>query len=184
MTHRSESSLCESCSGCGRAGTSRRRFLGVAAAGFGLLGLLGLSSDALGLPIVTTSADPSSRMDEKRYPIPSGDSVNIDHAESLIVVRLQNRIYVFNLACPHQQAAVRWLPADNRFQCTKHDSKYTPQGVYMSGRATRNLDRFPIKLEGTQIVVDLDHMIQSDKDPSGWAAATIAVGLPTPQSAR
>jgi hypothetical protein len=60
-------------------------------------------------------------------------------------------------------------------QCTKHGSKYTPEGVYMSCRATRNLDRFPIKRDGNQIVVDLDHMIQSDKDPIGWANAAITV---------
>jgi hypothetical protein len=45
----------------------------------------------------------------------------------------------------------------------------------MSGHATRNLDRCPIRIDGNQIVVDLDHMIQSDKDPSGWAAANVAV---------
>ena len=169
---------CASCGDCDTENQSRRRFLGIAAGGLlGVIGLLGLPADALALPILTTSADPAaSGADEKRYPIPASDSVNIDHAESLIVVRLQGQVYVFNLACPHQQAAVKWLAVDNRFQCTKHDSKYTPQGVYISGHATRNLDRFPIKRDGNQIVVDLDHMIQSDKDAAAWASATITVG--------
>ncbi|MGH9411150.1 MAG: ubiquinol-cytochrome c reductase iron-sulfur subunit [Vicinamibacterales bacterium] len=101
--------------------------------------------------------------------------MNVDHTESLIVARVQGHLYVFNLACPHQQAAVKWLPQDRRFQCTKHGSKYTPQGVYMSGRATRNLDRFVIRRDGGSVLVDLDHVIQSDKDPAGWAAATIPV---------
>ncbi|HEY3885774.1 MAG TPA: Rieske (2Fe-2S) protein [Vicinamibacterales bacterium] len=169
--------VCALCNSCAGDQPSRRRFIGIAAGGvFGLLGLLGLSSDALALPIRAITAEPAPvGADEKRYPIPATDSVNVDHAESLIVARVQRHVYVFNLACPHQQAAVRWLPEDHRFQCTKHDSKYTPQGVYMSGRATRNLDRFVIRRDGDAVVVEMDRVIQSDKDPSGWAAATITV---------
>ena len=176
MPDLSESQVCAACGVCSED-QSRRRFLSVAAGGLlGIVGLLGLSNDVFALPVFTMSADPvAANADEKRYQIPPGDSVNVDHAESLIVVRLQNHIYVFNLACPHQRTAVEWLAASNRFQCPKHGSKYTPQGVYMSGRATRNLDRFPITREGNQIVVDLDHMIQSDKDPARWAAATVTV---------
>lgn len=163
------------CGGC-EGGHSRRRFLEAAGGCLaGVIALLGLSAnDVFGLPVLTTSPI-SSSAEDKRYPIPASDSVNIDHDAQVIVVRAQGHAYVFNLACPHQQAAVTWLPSDNRFQCTKHDSKYRPDGTYMSGRATRNLDRFAIRRDGAQIVVDLDHLFQSDKDPAGWAAATIAV---------
>ena len=43
------------------------------------------------------------------------------------------------LSCPHQNNAVKWVAKDHCFQCTKHDSQYQPDGVYTSGRATRNL---------------------------------------------
>ena len=163
------------CDACERGGRTRRQFLETAGYLAGMIALLGLSPrDARALPILRTRGE-SSGAQEKRYPIPAADSVNVDHEEQVIVVRAQGHVYVFNLACPHQQAAVKWLPNDNRFQCTKHDSKYTPEGVYMSGRATRNLDRFVIRKDGNSIVVDLDHVIQSDKDPSAWAAATFAV---------
>ena len=113
--------------------------------------------------------------DDRRYPIPPGDSVNVDHPAQLIVTRLNGHVYVFSLACPHQNAAVRWLPLDHRFQCTKHDSQYQQDGVHTAGRATRNLDRYVIRRDGDSIVVDLHHWIRSDKDPAGWAAASIAV---------
>jgi hypothetical protein len=152
-------SVCGTDTAC-ESGVSRRTFLDTAGgcllAGFAALGLE--SADALALPILATTGRPSGN--ELRYPIPSADSVNV---------------FVFNLSCPHQNAAVKWLPADNRFQCTKHNSKYTPDGVYMSGRATRNMDRFVVKRDGDLVVADLNHIIESDKDPAGWAAAAIAV---------
>jgi Rieske Fe-S protein len=112
---------------------------------------------------------------EKRYPIPPTDSVNIDRAAQVIVARADGHVFAFNLSCPHQNAAVKWLPSDHRFQCTKHDSKYTPEGVYTSGRATRNMDRLPIRRDGDSVLVDTSKMFQSDKDPAGWKAAEVAV---------
>jgi Rieske Fe-S protein len=92
---------------------------------------------------------------ERRYPIPTVDSVNIDRRAQLIVTRFQNQVFVFALSCPHQNAAVKWLAKDHRFQCTKHDSEYKPNGVYMTGHATRNLDRYVIRRDGDTLVADL-----------------------------
>jgi nitrite reductase/ring-hydroxylating ferredoxin subunit len=154
---------------------SRRVFLDAAGGCIvTVLAALGLgSTDVLALPILETMGQRNGN--ELRYPIPDSDSVNVDHAAQVILARVQGRVFVFNLACPHQNAAVKWLPADNRFQCTKHNSKYTPDGAYIAGRATRNLDRFGVRRDGAFVVADLSRMIQSDKDPSGWAAATVPV---------
>ena len=64
---------------------------------------------------------------------------------------------------------------DHRFQCPKHKSKYQPDGTFISGRATRNIDRHPIKREGHKLVVDVETMIRSDKDPAAWGAAVVRV---------
>jgi len=110
---------------------------------------------------------------ERRYPIPMSDSVNIDRSSQLILVRSSNRVYVFSLSCPHENNAVKWVPKDRRFQCTKHDSQYQPDGVHTAGRATRNMDRYVIQRDGEAIVVDLHRWVRSDKDPAAWAAAVI-----------
>jgi Rieske Fe-S protein len=110
---------------------------------------------------------------ERRYSIPTADSVNIDRQAQVILVRFQNSVVAFALSCPHENAAVKWLAKDHRFQCSKHDSQYQPDGNHTSGRATRNLDRFAIRREDPSIVVDLRRWFQSDKDPAGWAAATV-----------
>ena len=39
-----------------------------------------------------------------------------------------DRCYAFNLACPHENTALKWLPKDGRFQCPKHESQYQPCG--------------------------------------------------------
>lgn len=153
---------------------SRRQFLRMAGC-FGVAAaLLGVSpAEAGALPVFLTEGTQSGG--ERRYPIPAADSVNIDHAAQLIVARVQGQVFVFALSCPHQNNAVKWVAKDHRFQCTKHDSQYQPDGVHTSGRATRNMDRFVIRRDGDSVVVDLHRWFQSDKDPAGWAAATIAV---------
>jgi Rieske Fe-S protein len=139
-----------------------------------LVGAMGLSArDVVALPIGETTGERAGN--ELRYPIPASDSVNIDHTGQAILARVQGHVFVFNLACPHQNAAIKWLQADNRFQCTKHNSKYTPDGTYIAGRATRNLDRFVVRRDGGFVVADLDRLIRSDKDPAAWAAAAIPV---------
>ena len=112
---------------------------------------------------------------ERHYPIPAADSVNVDRAAQLIVVRLENHVYVFALSCPHQNNALKWVAKDSRFQCTKHDSQYQPDGVHTFGRATRNMDRYVIRRDGDSVVVDLHKWVQADKDPAGWTAAAIAL---------
>jgi Rieske Fe-S protein len=91
----------------------------------------------------------------------------------VILVRQQQEVYAFNLSCPHQNAAVRWVPDGPRFQCSRHDSRYRPDGTHTAGRATRNMDRFPIRRDGTTIVVDISRIIRSDQDAAGWAAASV-----------
>lgn len=152
---------------------SRREFLQLTCVTFTAAALGLNATDAMALP--TTFAEGAAAGSEHRYPLPAVDGVTIDRKEQVIIVRYQSHIYGFNLSCPHENTALKWLPKDMRFQCPKHDSKYQPSGTFMSGRATRNMDRLAIRKEGDALLVDLSHIIKSDVDPSGWAAATIPV---------
>ena len=100
---------------------------------------------------------------QRSYPLPQADGVSIDREEEGIVARQGNHIYAFALSCPHENTALRWHPADVRFQCPRHESKYTPDGTSISGRATRNMDRFAIRLDGQKIIVDLAKLYRSDQ---------------------
>jgi nitrite reductase/ring-hydroxylating ferredoxin subunit len=152
---------------------SRRGFLQVTGGCFAAsLAAAGVPAAALAAPIRDLDALFVTGA-ERTYPLPPGDSVSIDRAAQVILVRAANRVYAFALSCPHQNAAVKWVEKANRFQCTKHDSKYQPDGVYLSGRATRNLDRFPIRRDQDTVVIETSRVFHSDKDPAGWAGAVV-----------
>jgi nitrite reductase/ring-hydroxylating ferredoxin subunit len=149
---------------------SRRQFV---ACLFGSLAFGAVTSAWSDLPV--RLIDGRGASGERRYPIPTADSVNIDHAGQVIIVRANGHVFAFSLACPHENAAVKWVEKDHRFQCTKHDSRYQPDGTHISGRATRNLDRFPVREEGAELVVSTDTTFHSDLNPQGWAGAEVDV---------
>jgi nitrite reductase/ring-hydroxylating ferredoxin subunit len=153
---------------------TRRGFLQTSGCALVALAACALAAPDLGaLPVTTIVGE--ARGEERRYPIPGADSVSVDHQAQAIVARYQGHVFAFSLGCPHEHAAVRWVDKDHRFQCSKHDSRYQQDGVHISGRATRNLDRFAIHRDGNVVVVDLDRHFESDRDPAGWAAATVAI---------
>lgn len=97
----------------------------------------------------------------------------IDQPAGVMLARYQGMVMALSMTCPHQQAAVRWVPQEQRFRCSKHDSKYQPNGTYTSGRATRNLDRFPIRRDGDAVVVNVTQVFKSDQDAAGWNNAAV-----------
>jgi Rieske Fe-S protein len=161
---------CDTCTGS----SSRRSFLREAGMALAALAALGYDAEAAGLPLTRINAllKVGSTV---HYPVPAEDGVQIDKEQEIILVRWQGALYAFNLSCPHQRTALKWLEEDTRFQCPKHKSKYTPQGNFISGRATRGMDRFSIAVEGSTVAVDTSLMHKQDKDPTGWNAATAKV---------
>ena len=107
------------------------------------------------------------------YPIPAADGVQIDTKEQVILVRWKNDVFAFNLSCPHQNTALHWNDGDHQFQCPKHHSKYQPDGTFIDGRATRNMDRFSVARSGNNIVVSVNQMHKSDVDKTSWTASVV-----------
>lgn len=156
---------------CGAACASRRTFLHQAMAGTIVAGVA-VFAEPWALPIGPIEAL-ASQADERKYPIPAGDGVSIDRGNQVILVRYQAAVYAFNLSCPHESAALRWRQKDGRFQCPRHESKYRPDGVFITGRATRHMDRLGIRRDGDGVLVDLSRMYRSDTDAAGWAGAVV-----------
>lgn len=163
-----------SCDSC--PGPDRRAFLREAAlAAAGVLLALGLSpSEAAALPL-SLGRPATTAGDEHGYPVPAEDGATIDKDNQVILVRYQGSAYAFALSCPHQNTALHWLGDEGRFQCPKHKSKYRPDGSFISGRATRGMDRFAIRRDGSNLVVDLARLFKQDADPEGWKTAVVAL---------
>jgi Rieske Fe-S protein len=162
-------------SGCGGC-RSRRQFLGESAAIVAAFAAaMGLTAREARAWTLTETAPSASQGDTLTYPIPATDGASIDYSNQVILVRWQGDVLAFNLACPHQNTALKWRADDHRFQCPRHNSKYTPEGVFIEGRATRNMDRFAISRSGGSVVVDLDKLWRSDENTAQWNAALVKV---------
>lgn len=165
---------CTSCDGCGA--TSRRGFLreaaGAAAALTVLLVLEPARATALPFRFGRGEQNGASGL---RYAVPAADGAVIDRDNAIIIMRQQGRAYAFALSCPHQRTMLKWQADQGRFQCPKHKSKYKPDGTFISGRATRGMDRHAIRLQGRQLLVDPTVVHRNDKNAAGWAAASVAL---------
>ena len=164
------------CTGCALA--DRRTFLAQAAALIaGALISVGMTAEraaAMPIGILVGTRSPSDK--EVTYPIPASDGATIDKDNDVILARYQGKVYAFGLACPHQNTALRWLAPEGRFQCPKHKSKYTPDGIFLSGRATRSMDRYGVRKNATAIVANIDALYRQDKDAAQWQSAFVEVG--------
>ncbi len=110
-----------------------------------------------------------------KYPMPTADSVSIDAKNEVILCRSAGEVFAFALSCPHQNTALRALPGTAGFQCPRHKSRYQPNGTFISGKATRNMDRLGITRAGDAVMVDPDIAYLSDEEPDKWAAAKVKV---------
>ncbi len=164
------------CWQCDSSGASRRTFL-VSASGAVLAALVAAGARAEDLKFVrlTFVEAEGGQGTERSYPIPATDGASIDEQNDVIIVRHANSLYAFSLACPHQNTALRWYPQNQIFQCPRHHSRYQADGTFISGRATRNMDRFVIRREGNNLVVDLSRLYRSDTQRAEWDSAAIAL---------
>jgi nitrite reductase/ring-hydroxylating ferredoxin subunit len=164
----------ESCD-CFDAQPTRREFIGrTSCALFAALAASGVALDAAHAHPVAIRPISGQGTDHS-YPLPSEDGVNIDQDNEVILVRSANHIYAFALACPHENTALRWRQQDQRFQCPRHESKYQPDGTFLSGRATRNMDRFALRRDGQKVVVNLVKLYRSDQQKAEWESAVITL---------
>jgi nitrite reductase/ring-hydroxylating ferredoxin subunit len=169
----------DDCGGCSLhdpsspAAMERRQFFRAAGLALASLGIVSLDATvAAAMPLRALSASGGARND-KRYPVPTEDGVSIDKDNAVIIARAGGKIYAFSLGCPHQNTALRWDADDHQFMCPKHKSHYRDDGTFINGRATRDMDRLPIRREGAELVVDVDTVYQQDDNAKQWAAAYV-----------
>ena len=157
---------------------SRRWFLRRSGCTLCTLSTFGFATAGTVLPVTEVAGSGVGR--QRTYDIPAADGVNVDRDARMMLVRFANRVYAIAMSCPHENGAVRWLKKDRRFQCSKHESTFAPDGAYVSGKAPRSLDRFPITRDGTAVIVSLDRAFRSDQNAEAWEAATVTLDQHSP----
>ncbi len=173
MSHNEIKTNGAECEACGLS-PSRREFIReLSLTVAGILATLGVSVRASAEVPIRAVAALARQGSRHTYAIPAEDGVEIDRKAEIILVRWESAVYAFNLSCPHQRTALRWINKDRRFKCPKHNSRYEPDGTFVDGRATRGMDRFDVAHEGGNVVVNVDAMHKQDVDPAGWTAAVI-----------
>jgi Rieske Fe-S protein len=119
--------------------------------------------------LVPVTATPRTRT----YSIPASDGVQVDAADAVVLARWQGVLYAFSVECPHRGADLQWRPDEQRLFCPKHKSRYAPNGSHVSGRATRDLDRYSLKRTGANVVLALDQKLESQRDAAAWQSAPL-----------
>jgi Rieske Fe-S protein len=173
--------------GCGSCPlvTDRRTFLQRSTAALGAtlvaLGLSAKRAHALSFAPTWITSEPRTGLGEEiSYALPAKDGVQIDKERETILVRSLGSVYVFALSCPHQKTSLRWNESEDRFICPKHKSEYSADGYFVTGRATRGMDRYIVKLKDDKVIVDLTQLKKESDDPDGWKAAVITLPKPKP----
>ena len=153
--------------------TSRRDFIREAASLVACVAALGAApGGTLHFPVKLAAALRLSD-GEAVYPTPQQDGATIDRDQEVILVRYEDRVYAFGLSCPHQRTALRWQEEQQQFRCPKHKSTFQLDGAFLAGRATRSMDRYPLRREGDTVVVDLSALLQEDRDRERWVEAVV-----------
>jgi nitrite reductase/ring-hydroxylating ferredoxin subunit len=158
---------------CHECPIARREFLRAGSALAALaFGAIAMPEQAAALPVRFAPAR-ARHGKAVHYAIPAADGATVDRENDVIIARVAGAIYALDLTCPHQHTAIRWNARETRFECPRHHSKYSPAGLFLEGRATRSLDRFPIRREGNEVVVDVEMPYEEHHDRAQWEAAVV-----------
>jgi nitrite reductase/ring-hydroxylating ferredoxin subunit len=101
--------------------------------------------------------------------------VNVDEENDVIIARSEGRVHAFSLKCPHKGARLQWRENEGKIFCPKHKARFLANGDHVSGRGSRDLDRYGVRLERGELVVDLDNIYREDRSPSEWQAAFVTL---------
>ena len=150
-------------------GTSRRNFYVVA-----IYALWGTISAALGLPALVYLLFPpkAKKADEwieigdvgrltpnspveltfRRTRI-DGWKVISEKSTAWVVKSAGNQVTAFGPQCTHLGCAYHWEDAKGQFLCPCHTSLFASDGKVMAGPASRPLDRYQTKLNGSKLLI-------------------------------
>ena len=115
--------------------------------------------------------------EDKSYPVPAADGAQIDKDNGTILTRWQGNVYVYSLACPHQNTGAALVRQGQSVRVPEAPFALPAGRRIRQGqrRATRGLDRFAVRKDGNNVVANLDKMYKQDDNEADWTAAFITI---------
>lgn len=80
-----------------------------------------------------------------------GWNIRSEASSAWIILDNERRVTAFSPQCTHLGCAYHWQVEKKLFTCPCHGSAFNVRGDVVAGPATRPLDRYPTKLEGTRL---------------------------------
>lgn len=144
----------------GRGGFDRRRFLNRVwkVLGAGLVVEAGLTTYDILVPRPTGAF--GGVVDAGRGDAFPEGTVRYFFSGRFYVTSAQGTLVAVYQKCPHLGCRVPFCDSSQRFECPCHGSKFNLKGEYLAGPAPRGMDRFPIRVERDQVVVDTGTVIE------------------------
>lgn len=85
--------------------------------------------------------------------------LKIDRVVDIFVVHDDGHLVALSADAQHVGDQVLFCEGSQMFQSPAHGEKFDIRGYYFGGPASRGLARFPIRIEGDQLFVDIEHPI-------------------------
>ena len=157
---------------------SRRGVFGIVLLGwFAFIACCGVAAAALNRfmnPNVLEEPDPSVRCgDLDRYAAMAPGNINEDFKpQGIWLYRSEGRLAAISIICTHLGCIPNWLANDRKFKCPCHGSGFTPPGINFEGPAPRPLERFAIRVQDGQIIVDRSRkFLATNSSQTAWEDA-------------
>jgi nitrite reductase/ring-hydroxylating ferredoxin subunit len=84
----------------------------------------------------------------------------------LFLVNTGSELIAFKPYTPHDTRCILpWSSLTGRFEDPCTASKFRLDGTCIEGPATRNMDRYPVKIVGGQILINISRVIQGEPHP-------------------
>ena len=65
----------------------------------------------------------------------------------------ENNVVAYSPQCTHLGCAYHWEDSRDQFVCPCHGSRFSIDGKVLAGPASRPLDRYPVQVENSKLLI-------------------------------
>ncbi|GFO56892.1 cytochrome b6 [Geomonas sp. Red276] len=134
---------------------SRRKFLGVCAAGAAVVAAGGVAYPVFRYLAPKAGETGTEKVVFAETDVPEGEAKFFQYAgSSAVVVRTKaGQLIALSAVCTHLGCIVQWEKEQQDFLCPCHAGRYTPDGTVISGPPPKPLAKLPVAVAEGKITI-------------------------------